>query len=1077
MTGRIFLTLSLVGLFAWHTFGQQQAGQISGVVTDSTGAVTPGATVKAIEVGTGFVRTTVAGAEGEFVLTSLRPAEYVMTAEHAGFRSFRRTGIELLANQSLTLNIKLELGAVSETVTVAGAAVQVNTSTSTLSEVIDRARILEMPLNGRDVARLAAGIPGMSIISVSAESGKSIPGGLQLSSNGTRNQQVSFRLDGTTNTDSYFQENQSFPFPDAVQEFSIQTSNYSAAQGNNAGAIVNVVTRSGTNELHGGAFEFVRNRVFNARNFFSPTQDFLKRNQFGAYGGGPVVLPGYNGRNKTFYFVGWQGTRIRNVANSLSTYAPTIDERKGDFSTCGAPCNRVLRDPLGGNFPDNRIPVSRFDPASVKVNSYIPAVGGDGFTVVPRPISWQQDQGVAKVDHQLTGKDRLSVRYFIDHFDNAGTYDPSNLLSYRNPTLASRVRSQSGVVTWTRTFTPSLLNDFHFGFNRVHAARGPFFSGVPSMQDLGVRLPLYASKPSISQIEAVGFFNIGDNLEAKFPRTGFEWGNRTSWVHGHHSIQFGGEVIRQRIDIVNEFRRNGHFQFSGDVTGHAMADYFLGAVRTFDHGTGEYKNYRVTYPAFFVQDDWKAHPRLTFNLGMRYEPSAPYHDLRGRIEVFRIQDYASGVRSARFKNAAQGETFIGDPGVPDDGTLGDYNNVAGRVGFAWDVFGDGKTSLRGGVGMFYDQHQNGEFNNDAVNAPPWNIRLSVTSLQGPFSDPYRGRNDFNLVKIESIGDPNAPFPRPILASTYDERQESPLTYNWNMALEREVIPEWLVRAAYVGSSSLYGRTTKQLNPSVYIPGSSLGTDARRLFAPDLGNVGYYTQDRRAHYHSLQLSLTKRFSRGFTILANYTFSKTIDNQGDFVKPWYFPNGDAMQLGPSDFDHKHRVALSWVYDVPKVPTSSAVVRHVLHGWQWSGIGQYQTGAPFNVKSGRDNSLTGLGNDRPKMTGVSPAPPSGADKRVSFSPAAFAVNDVGTFGDLGRNVFYGPKLYGFDMGFFKNIRITEQVGAQFRAEMFNIFNQVNFSNPNTTVTGGGFGTITSTLAGSGDPRIIQFGLKLSF
>jgi hypothetical protein len=268
-----------------------------------------------------------------------------------------------------------------------------------------------------------------------------------------------------------------------------------------------------------------------------------------------------------------------------------------------------------------------------------------------------------------------------------------------------------------------------------------------------------------------------------------------------------------------------------------------------------------------------------------------------------------------------------------------------------------------------------------------------------------------------------------------------------------------------------------LNPSVYIPGSTLGTDARRLFAPDLGNVGYYTQDRRAHYHGLQLSMTKRFSRGFTLLANYTFSKVVDNQGDYVKPWYFPNGDAMQLGPSDFDHKQRFAVSWVYDIPKVPTTSGAVRHLLHGWQWSGVGQYQTGAPFNIKSGRDNSLTGLGNDRPKLTGASAAAPAGADKRVWFSPAAFAVNDVGAFGDLGRNAFYGPALYGFDMGFFKNIRFTEKVGAQFRAEMFNIFNQVNFANPNTSVTGGGFGMITTTLAGGGDPRIIQFGLKVSF
>jgi hypothetical protein len=287
------------------------------------------------------------------------------------------------------------VGAVTETVEVAGAAVQVNTTTSTLSEVVDRARIVELPLNGRDAARLAVLVPGTLIISVSAESGKSIPGGLQLSSNGTRNHQVAFKLDGTTNTDTYFQENQTFPFPDALQEFSIQTSNYSAAQGNNAGAVVNVVTRSGTNSLHGGAFEFVRNRVFNARNFFSPTQDFLKRNQFGAYGGGPVRFPGYNGRNKTFFFIGWQETQIRNLANSLSTFAPTIDERKGDFSTCGAPCNRTLRDPLSGVFPNNQIPVSRFDPAAIKVNSFIPAVGGDGFTVVARPIHWQRgDAGV-----------------------------------------------------------------------------------------------------------------------------------------------------------------------------------------------------------------------------------------------------------------------------------------------------------------------------------------------------------------------------------------------------------------------------------------------------------------------------------------------------------------------------------------------------------------------------------------------------------------------------------------------------------------------------------------------------------
>jgi hypothetical protein len=839
-----------------------------------------------------------------------------------------------------------------------------------------------------------------------------------------------------------------------------------------------VVTRSGTNQFHGGAFEFVRNRVFNARNFFSPTRDFLKRNQFGAYGGGPVLLPGYNGRNRTFFFMGWQGTRIRNVANSLSAFAPTIDQRRGDFTTCGAPCNRVLRDPLGGNFPGNQIPVSRFDPAAVKLNTFIPAVGGDGFTLIGRPIRHALDQGVLKIDHQLTTQDRLSARYMIDHFQNAGTFDPSNLLSYRNPTLASRVRSQSGVLNWMKTIRSNLINDFRFGFNRIHAARGPFFDGVPSMSQLGVRLPIYPTLPSISQIEAQGFFNIGDNLEAKFPRTSFEWSNRTSWIRGRHNVQFGGDVSRGRVDVANEFRRAGHFVFSGDVTGLSMADYFLGSIRTFDQGTGEYKAFRITYPALFIQDDWKARPGLTFNVGVRWEGAPPYHETRGRIERFRPEDFTARVKSTQFVNAPFGETFRGDPGVPEDGTLGDFNNWAARFGFAWDVFGDGKTSLRGGGGMFYDQHQYGEFNNGAVNAPPWSIRLSVTQPQGPFSDPYRGRTDFNLVTVESIGDRNAAFPRPVLIATFDGRQEAPLTYNWNLALEREVIPAWLARVAYVGSASMYGRVTKQLNPAQYIPGSTLGTDARRLFAPDIGGIDYNTEDRRGNYHSAQFSLTKRFAQGFTVLANYTFSKSMDTYGAFVMPWYFPNGDAMQYGPSDFDHKHRLVVSWVWELPKAGGGNAFTRHVVNGWQWTGIGQYQTGGPYTVRSGRDNSFTALGNDRAKLTNVSSDAPQGADKRVWFNPAAFAVNDVGTFGELGKNSYYGPHLFSFDMGFFKNFRVTEKANVQFRAEMFNTFNQVNFANPNTVVTGGGFGTITSTAGGgAGDPRIVQFALKFAF
>src|ERR1051326_6682369 len=326
----------------------QEAGQIVGNVRDASGAVIPTVKITARETGTGFTLSTSTGASGEYVLPNLRPTVYQISAEAAGFRVFRQNDVQLQANQSITINITMEVGEVTESINVNGQTVQVDTSTSTLAEVVDQARIVELPLNGRDAAKLSTLVAGTVMISTSTETGKGIPGNFYLSANGSGTGQVSYRLDGNANTDFYFPLKQEFPFPDALQEFSIQTSNFSSEYGNNAGAVVNAVTKSGTNDLHGGAFEFVRNREFNARDFFAPVPDFLKRNQFGAYAGGPVYIPKlYNGKNKTFFFIGWQGTRTRNVNAAKNALGPTVDERNGNFTTCGNPCNTALKDPLG----------------------------------------------------------------------------------------------------------------------------------------------------------------------------------------------------------------------------------------------------------------------------------------------------------------------------------------------------------------------------------------------------------------------------------------------------------------------------------------------------------------------------------------------------------------------------------------------------------------------------------------------------------------------------------------------------------------------------------------------------------
>ena len=1082
--GRVALSLVALSCALIAPAFSQDSGRISGVVKDATGAVIPGVKITAQETETGLSRTAETNATGSYLFPVLRPTTYVITAEAIGFRTFSQTGLVLDASSSVTLNITLDVGDVTEVVEVEADAVAVNTSNAELSEVVDQARIVELPLNGRDVAKLAVTVTGVVLQNISGESAKAIPGALEISANGTPGgRQTAYKLDGANNTDFYFQRNMAFPNPDAVQEFSIQTSNYSATTGNNAGAVVNVVTRSGTNEFHGAAFEFVRNRVFNARNFFASDRDQLKRNEFGVSVGGPII------KNKTFFFGSWQERQLRDVRSAVTAFAPTVDmKQRGDFSTCGVNCDRETPvDPLSGDpFPNKVVPVSRFDSAAVNVAGRIPDVTGDGFTVIPKPAKQQLDQFITRIDHLATANDRLTGRYTLDHFDNAGNYDPSNILTYRGPVIAARVRSQNMMVGWQKTASPTVLNDLKFSFQRMHAARGPFFDGVPSMTELGVRLPLEATLPSISQIEAAGFWRLGDNLEASFVRNGFQFSDQVSIIKGNHSIQLGAEVSHQRVDIVNEFRRNGHFVFRGNATGFAQTDFFLGIIDSFDHGTGEFKNFRVNYSAFYIQDDWKISPRLTLNLGLRYEPSPVWHETVGRFQQFRISDFQAGVSTPQYENAPPGIFFRGDQGVPTNGTKGDWDNWGPRVGFAYSVTADGKTSLRGGAGAFYDQHQQGDFNNDGVNAPPWSLRLAVTRPEGAFSDPYAGRDDFDSIRVDKIGAPDAVFPRPVLVTSFDDRQDTPVQYNWNLTLEREILPQWVARAAYVGSASNFGRQAFNLNSARYVPGNDANgdpisttgnTDARRLFAPEIGQVLWYTQDRRSSYHSMQLTLQKRFSQGFTFRGAYTWSKALGNYGSQVVPWFVNGGDEFRQGPLDIDRRHRLVASWVWDIPGVAPNNSFARHVLNGWQWSGIAQYQTGSPLTFTSGRDNSLTGIGQDRAVLTGSSLDAPAGADKRVWFNSSAFARNPIGTFGTVGIGALYGPSLYTWNMGLFKTFTLTEDVRIQLRSEYFNAFNQVNFDNPNTNASSGGFGSITSTHDFSGDPRIIQLGVKLLF
>lgn len=1079
----VLLGLLLTVLFVGPAFAQQ--GQINGVVTDSSGGVMPGVTVTAIESGTGISRETITGANGRYQFPSVRPTTYTIKAELTGFRVAERTGVNLQANQNLTLNLTLELGELSETVTVAGEAAQVDVTSATISEVVDHARIVELPIAGREVARLQTLVAGTIVQSISGETAKSIPGAVRISANGAGPRQNSYRLDGASNTDSYFHENQSFPFPDALQEFSIQTSNYTAVQGGNAGAMVNVVTRSGTNNFHGGAFEYFRDRKFNAKGFFEKEKDSLKRNQYGGFAGGPIK------RNSTFFFGGWQRTRITNLAAARIAFVPTAAQRAGDFSSCVPACPQLYHPDTGLPFPNNQIPISAFDRSSAAVLALLPVPDNpEGRVTIPRGTDQDSNQFVVKVDQQLGVSDQLIVRYFVDDFNNKSQFVPGNILSYRGPSLESTPRTQNIVTGWKRTLSPTRLNEFTFGYNRLNTARQPH-KDVPAIQDFGVRLPYLPRLRSISQIEADGFFNIGDNLEARFPRDGFQFNNKTNWVTDRHSIQFGAEFEYLRPEIFNDFRRAGHFRFDGRFTrapgaargGHALADFVLGRLRSFDHGTGEYKNYRNLIQSYFFQDDVRVSDRVTLNLGARYEPVGPWHDTVGRFQYFTIEGYEQGVQSSQFPNAPPGLLYRGDPGVPEDGSLPDRDNVSARLGFAWNVTGDGRTSLRGGGGMFYDVVLQGDFNNGGVNAPPWSIRVSVTEPEGPFSDPYRGRDDFAALEHpyertnEIIGSRTAPFPQPVLVNAFDEKFDTPLTYNYNLTLEREVAAGWMARVGYVGSTATKDRSTITLNPAIYTPGGPTGNPDARRRLKEFGEIEQFVQNRDSQYHSMQLSLNRRYADGFTVRANYTLA---DLQGTIggpeLAPFFHPQldqiVDTLRHGRLDTLRRHRFVTSWVYDIPG--PDDGVAGTVIGGWQVTGIYQWQTGQPLTIVSGRDNAGWGLGDNRAIKTGQPFDPPAGSDRTVWFNRAAFAVNPNGTFGETLRGEFFGPSRSILDLGLFKNFRFNNDMNVQFRAEFFNALNRVNFNNPGTNVSSSSaFGRITA----ADDPRIMQFGLKFVF
>lgn len=1058
LASRFLFILIVVAALVWAA---DPTGTITGTVTDPTGGAVTNAKITVTALTTGLSRTASTANDGGFVFPLMPVGPYSVAIEVSGFRRFEQRGVEVRADSSTNVPVTLQIGSLAETVTVEANAEMVETRSGTLSQVVGQQKIVELPLNGRNAAALVTLAAGTTDLTTNTargsgdtQQGATYPGAQSISSNGARADGVNYQLDGGSNIDHYTNVNNPFPNPDALEEFSVQTNNYSAEAGRASGAVVNVVTKSGTNELHGTLFEFLRNGAMNARNFFAPTSDKLKRNQFGGSIGGPII------KDKLFFFGTYQGTQTRNISTGNTTFVLTSAQRAGDFSSLSRQLvNPVTKEP----YPGNQIPASQINPVTAKLLPLIPTSSApDGFLVFDRPLKEHENQFMGRVDYNLT-KHRLYSRYFYSKLPRDAVSGAENLV---RSTGGRDFFSQSVSVSDTYNASPTLINSLIFSYNYNN---GKATSGAPfSLKSIGVDIA--GPEPPEINIDVNGFFTMSTGAPGEFKRENYHIADTVHWIVGSHEIAMGGDFLRMKVDLNNSYRQAGRFRFRGTAySGDARSDFLLGTIERFIQGGGEYAARRGNLGSLFIQDNVRVGRTLVLNLGLRWDPFLPYTDELGRTECF-----IPGSQSQRFPKAPTGYLFAGDTGCPDGGSEPAWGNFSPRIGFAYNVFGRGRTTLRGGFGMFYQPPFVEAYNNMVDSAPfsPQIFRYGV-----PFANPYVGiRNPFPAEYAPTPPPSNAEFEKPVLGVSYATDWKPARQLSWNLTIEHQLRQDLLVRGAYVGSKGTHLGINTDVNAARYFPGAeNIDADARRPYQ-DFTQVTQNISGGNSTYNSLQLGLDKRFSHGFTLGANYTFARSLDwvsflTDLDGINV-INPSNMRAYRGLSDFDVKHRFVLNYVW---QMPSPSGVLRPILGGWESSGIWNWQSGFPLNITSGDDRSLTTIGNDQADVVSKPSLTSGSQNDRILkwFTTESFKVAQLGTFGNAGRNILRGPGTFNIDFSAHKNFRITERWNLQYRAEFFNVLNHTNLSNPGTSVTSGGFGRIT----GAGSPRIIQMALKLRF
>jgi hypothetical protein len=1102
---RLYTDLCLAALSLLLTsaiaFAQLSTAQLSGRVTDESGAVLPGVTVTATQTDTGLSRSDVTDANGSYVLPNLPTGPYRLEVSLTGFRTYVQTGIVLQVAAAPVINAVLSVGALEETVTVEGAAPLVDVQSSGVSEVVRNQEILALPLNGRNAADLVA-IVGASVRTGEANS-RSMQGGVAYAVAGGQSFGVAFLLDGAMHNDPQNNLNMPLPFPDALQEFRVATSALTAENGMHSGASVNAVTRSGTNRFSGNVFEFLRDHRFNAINPFALRKpngklqdDGLQRNQFGGTFGGPIV------HNKLFFFAAYQGTIVRQTPAANIAWVPSAAMLSGDFTAFASPaCNGGRQIALRGGFENNRIDPSRFSRAALNLVKRLPSTtdpcGQIAYTTTEDST---EGQAVGRVDFQWTANHSVFGRYMATSVKNPTPLTRSDsVLSLYNTARGAGIPgldklAQSLAVGDTHSFGSNTVNSIRFAFNRSVIDR----LDTPLFDPYALGSNVYSYDPGAMVLAVTGGFNIANPGGGLFKTNSSQLSDDLTLVRGSHDLSVGADLAYWRHYFFSHARSGGDWLFTGQLTGLGLADFLLGRVGRLEHGGAAIMPMDQWYLGLYAQDAWKVSRSVTVNAGLRWEPYFGANVRNGAVYNFSRDNFRNGTKSTVFRNAPAGLVYPGDPGFPAGrtGLYPQWWNLSPRVGMAWDATGDGRTAIRSAYGISYD-FPTAEYQLINANSPPFGNRSLVEDPPGGFDNPYAhlGGDPHPILTT-----PDTQFiPFGAFGATAPDIN-SPRIQQWNVTFERQIGKVWQASASYLGSYTdrLWGQVA--INPGVFLglgPCTLAGVfypscttnanlNQRRVFslsgenpaaAELIGNLDVHTDIGTQTYRGLKLSVQRRASSGVSLNANYTVSRCF---GDATTPgggfpqiangFTKPDDPAFDRGHCVQDRTHIGSFTAGMQTPQL--TRRALRVLASDWRVSGIFSAVSGSWLNIITGRDNALTGIQMQRVDQVSDNVY---GEKSLTSFlNPAAFAQPTPGTLGNYVRNSIKGPGFWTVDVALSKQVSLGASRNLELRVESFNLFNTFNWGNPVTNFNSGSFGRITSM---TGTPRIMQFGVKYGF